>query len=160
MQLGQLPWSTFGSRSRNVRGKSYKPRVLRALDGDLPDMQRLVHATAVSPGFAEILVALEEPDRRIQPSGWSWNSLALATEQPLTDVVIPPLMWPTWANPLGVDHITDPSALQRGLADALRVAGVGVEGGTAELPGSAGSSDLRCLGLQNRRLQCFGNWES
>jgi hypothetical protein len=110
-------------------------RVLRALDGDLPDMQRLVHATAVSPGFAELIVALEEPDPRIERTGWSWNTLALATEQLLTDVLIPPLMWPTWANPLGVDHITDPSGLQRGLADALRVAGVGIEGGSERIAG-------------------------
>lgn len=116
-------------------GAPMRGRVLRALDGDLPDMQRLVHATAVSPGFAELIVALEEPDSRIERTGWSWNTLALATEQPLTDVLIPPLMWPTWANPLGVDNITDPSALQRGLADALRVAGVGIEGGTDRIAG-------------------------
>ncbi|WP_022904504.1 TniQ family protein [Curtobacterium sp. B8] len=116
-------------------GAPMRGRVLRALDGDLPDMQRLVHATAVSPGFAELIVALEEPDPRIERTGWSWNTLALATEQPLTDVLIPPLMWPTWANPLGVDPITDPSALQRGLADAFRVAGVGVEGGTERIAG-------------------------
>jgi len=116
-------------------GTPMRGRVLRALDGDLPDMQRLVHATAVSPGFAELIVALEEPDPRIERTGWSWNTLALATEQPLTDVLIPPLMWPTWANPLGVDNMTDPSALQRGLADALRVAGVGVAGGTDRIAG-------------------------
>lgn len=105
-------------------------RVIRSLDNDLSPIQRLVHGSAASP-------AAWEGFELIRRAGWdapdahseSFSALMNAADSPTSVTwaasAVPPLLWPSWAAPLGVNPKTDGVALQRALADALRIAGTG-----------------------------------
>lgn len=105
-------------------------RVMRALDQDLPPVQRLVHGSAASAEAFETFRRMQEdtrPDYELPLSELEtiWRSPVRETDQRWSDRMIPNLMWPTWAAPLGIDDRTDPVALQTALADAVRIAGTG-----------------------------------
>ncbi|MFT4213360.1 MAG: TniQ family protein [Microbacterium sp.] len=110
--------------------KQMHGRVLRALDPDLPPIQRLVHGSAASSEAFETFRILQErarPDYELPLAELeeAWNSPTRETDLRWAERMIPRLMWPSWAAPLGVDDHTDPVALQTALADALRIAGSG-----------------------------------
>lgn len=126
-------------------------RVLRSLDRDLSTMQRLIWGTAASAQSAEgaLLVAnhLERAAAEAAKIGDFSGMLRAALRRrqrtahtrdagphPL-DSLIPDLLWSSWACPLGLDGSTDAVALQRALADALRIAGNGISGGTERIAG-------------------------
>ncbi len=105
-------------------------RVIRALDQDLPPIQRLVHGSAASAEAFETFRRMQEgtqPDYELPLSELEamWRSPVRETDRRWSDRMIPNLMWPTWATPLGIDDRTDPIALQTALADAVRIAGTG-----------------------------------
>ena len=108
-------------------GSAMEGRVLRAIDDDLPPIQRLIWGSA---GRAEIdeLANFASSFRfdAKTPQGRSINNSAhalLLGAEPM-EALVPPLMWTNWANPLGVNPRTDPSALQRSLTQALQIAGL------------------------------------
>lgn len=110
--------------------KRMKGRVMRALDQDLPPIQRLVHGSAASAEAFEAFRTMQEytpPDYELPLSELEtiWRSPVRESVQRWGDRMIPNLMWPTWAAPLGIDDRTDPIALQTALADAIRIAGTG-----------------------------------
>ena len=106
-------------------------RVLRALDSDLPPIQRLVHGSAAS---AEVFEAFQEiretPMSDKERHSIAFDAIRYSPDSSQSgwwaDRFIPKLMWPSWAAPLGVDERTEANALQMALADALRIAGTGV----------------------------------
>lgn len=115
-------------------------RVLRAVDQDLPPIQRLIHGSAASADVSEWFEAVKES--QASADGHSLQALqavlnapggALSTEW--GDRSIPPALWPTWAAPLGVDPRTDPTVLQVALADAVRIAGTGTDPDIARIAG-------------------------
>lgn len=106
-------------------------RVLRAIDPDLPPIQRLVHGSAASAEAFEATLPRQKSgpldgelwrrelddlmrEARTNESTWRWS-----------ERMVPRLMWPSWAAPLGIDDKTDAVTLQIALADALRIAGTG-----------------------------------
>jgi len=94
-------------------GPRFRGRVLRAIDQDLPAMQRLVSGSAVRAEFDEPAVAayigfLMPHDSRRNPE-WTADH-------------IPPLLWTNWAAPLSVAGGADPETLQRSLALGLTAA--------------------------------------
>lgn len=105
-------------------------RVIRSLDHDLRPIQRLVHGSAAS-------AAAWEGFELIRRAGWdapdahpeSFSALMNAADSPTSvtwaECAIPPLLWPSWAAPLGINPRTDGITLQHALADALRIAGTG-----------------------------------
>ncbi len=105
-------------------------RVIRSLDNDLSPIQRLVHGSAASAaaweGFELIRRAgWEAPDAHPKSLSALMNAADSPTSVTWAASAIPPLLWPSWAAPLGIDPRTDGITLQRALADALRVAGTG-----------------------------------
>ena len=129
-QYASAPWSArnFLDTWPGVDA-SLRRRVLRALDGDLSPIQRLVHGSVTSRNVAEgyarlrrdaeniperpgaLLALMNSPD---SPTSASWGSTA-----------VPTLMWSSWSNPLGINDHIGGYALQRAHAAALRVAGTG-----------------------------------
>ena len=126
-------------------------RVLRALDGDLSTMQRLVWGTAASAENSEIALLVASARRsKVSTAMLLGDEVGMRSallsnarrgvrtselgEHP-RDCLVPDLLWPHWANPLGIDNSTDAVALQRGLSDALRVAGNGTGGGAERIAG-------------------------
>lgn len=110
---------------RRMRG-----RVLRALDSDLPAIQRLVHGSAASAEVFEALQAIHEtPPHDQYQYVLGYDSIVNRPdyygEYRWSERFVPRLMWPSWAAPLGVDDRTEAHALQIALADALRIAGTG-----------------------------------
>lgn len=121
-------------------GERMRARVLRALDSDLPPIQRLVLGSAASATAYETFMAKlgQRPDR------WDVYHAALDTQlkNPSREAngrwsqrLVPRLMWPSWATPLGINPRTEPVALQMALADALRIAGTGEQRGTEAIAG-------------------------
>jgi hypothetical protein len=105
-------------------------RVVRALDNDLSPIQRLVHGSAASQasyeGFEVIRRAgWAQPDAHPESFAALMNAADSPTSITWAASAIPPLLWPSWAAPLGIDAKTDGITLQRALADALRIAGTG-----------------------------------
>jgi hypothetical protein len=105
-------------------GTSMQGRVVRAVDSDLSPIQRLVWGSAIRPEFAQLshLASLFRRGAKT-PSGRQINSSVNGITVDM-DAVLPSLLWTNWANPLGVDPRTEPSALQRSLTDAVRIAGL------------------------------------
>lgn len=103
-------------------------RVVRALDRDLPPIQRLVHGSAAS---AEAFEALEDLRDALLASNKPYSIMDEARGRTPGNFYaqwrlgLPRLMWPSWAAPLGVDDRTEAYTLQLALADALRIAGTG-----------------------------------
>lgn len=105
-------------------GKLMQGRILRALDSDLPPIQRLIWGSAVGPEFDELSHvaslfhhdATTDGSRRINSAPGD-HLVAMGSR-------LPSLLWPNWANPLGVDPNTEPSTLQRSLSLAVRIAGL------------------------------------
>lgn len=103
-------------------------RVVRALDRDLPPIQRLVHGSAASAEVFEALEALRDAldaDDRIYSIEDKMRGRSPDTFLDGWRAGLPRLMWPSWAAPLGVDERTEAYTLQLALADALRIAGTG-----------------------------------
>jgi hypothetical protein len=94
-------------------GPRFRGRVLRAIDQDLPAMQRLVTGSAVRAEFDEPAVAayVDLLMPRDSPRNPEW-----------TADHIPPLLWANWAVPLSVAGGSDPETLQRSLALGLTAA--------------------------------------
>ncbi|WP_176491554.1 TniQ family protein [Curtobacterium sp. 'Ferrero'] len=94
-------------------GPRFRGRVLRAIDGDLPAMQRLVTGSAVRAEFDEPAVAAYVdflmPHDSLRNPTWTADH-------------IPPLLWANWAVPLSVAGGADPETLQRSLALGLTAA--------------------------------------
>lgn len=115
-------------------------RVLRALDPDLPTIQRLVHG---SPASAEAFESYRRhQSRKIPDYELPLAELEKLLDHPHGDVnwrwadrMVPKLMWPTWAAPLGINENTDYLTLQSALADALRVAGTALKPDAALISG-------------------------
>ncbi|WIB42686.1 TniQ family protein [Curtobacterium sp. MCLR17_058] len=94
-------------------GPRFRGRILRAIDQDLPAMQRLVTGSAVRAEFDEPAVAayigfLTAQDSLRNPE-WTADH-------------IPPLLWTNWAVPLSVAGGADSETLQRSLALGLTAA--------------------------------------
>ncbi|TDN44404.1 TniQ protein [Curtobacterium flaccumfaciens] len=94
-------------------GPRFRGRILRAIDQDLPAMQRLVTGSAVRAEFDEPAVAayigfLTAHDSLRNPE-WTADH-------------IPPLLWTNWAVPLSVAGGADSETLQRSLALGLTAA--------------------------------------
>jgi len=105
-------------------------RVIRSLDNDLSPIQRLVHGSAASPtaweGFELIRRAgWEAPDAHPESFSALMNAADSPTSVTWAASAVPPLLWPSWATPLGINSRTDGTTLQHALADALRIAGTG-----------------------------------
>ena len=103
-------------------------RIIRALDNDLSPIQRLVHGSAASQaayeGFEVIRRAgWTQPDVHPESLAALMNAADSPTSVAWAASAVPPLLWPSWAAPLGIDAKTDGVTLQRALADALRIAG-------------------------------------
>lgn len=94
-------------------GPRFRGRILRAIDQDLPAMQRLVTGSAVRPEFDEPAVAAYVdflmPHDSLRNPTWTADH-------------IPPLLWANWAVPLSVAGGADPETLQRSLALGLTAA--------------------------------------
>ncbi|PYY61606.1 hypothetical protein DEJ30_16015 [Curtobacterium sp. MCPF17_003] len=107
-----------------------RSRVIRSLDNDLSPIQRLVHGSAASAaaweGFELIRRAgWEAPDAHPESFVALMNAADSPTSVTWAASAIPPLLWPSWAAPLGIDPRTDGITLQHALAEALRIAGTG-----------------------------------
>lgn len=98
-------------------GPRFRGRILRAVDQDLPAMQRLVTGSAVRAEFDEPAVAAYVdflmPRDSLRNPKWTADH-------------IPPLLWTNWTVPLSVAGGADPETLQRSLALGLTAALAGV----------------------------------
>ncbi len=94
-------------------GPRFRGRVLRAVDSDLPTMQRLVTGSAVRSNIdAHVVEVLGR--QRLERSGPRHSE-------------IPALLWPSWACPLSVAGGANAETLQYSLGLALRAAIAGAE---------------------------------
>lgn len=105
-------------------------RVVRALDRDLPPIQRLVHGSAASGEAFQAFQRKQEPVPGDPAALWSGLEASLyapgsAFGKWWADRSVPKLLWPSWAAPLDVAGRTEATTLQMALADALRIAGTG-----------------------------------
>lgn len=94
-------------------GPAFRGRVLRAVDQDLPPMQRLIAGSAVPPevdGYVLQILARQSGE----------HSGPRRTD-------IPALLWPSWACPLSVAGGANPETLQHSLSLALQAAVAGAE---------------------------------
>lgn len=110
-------------------------RVVRALDRDLPPIQRLVHGSAARSALTVT--------RESGGNAGELNPLWGGANNAATGVFglwwaersVPKLLWPSWAAPLDVAGRTDAMTLQRALADAVRIAGTGARPDNAAIAG-------------------------
>jgi len=108
-------------------GKRATGRVLRALDKDLPPIQRLIWGSAARAEVQELgqftsqfwRSATTAAGKKIDAS-----PIPFLLESDAMEDLVPPLLWTNWATPLGVNPATEPSTLQRSLSKALRIAGL------------------------------------
>ncbi|WP_416392970.1 MULTISPECIES: TniQ family protein [unclassified Curtobacterium] len=94
-------------------GPRFRGRVLRAVDGDLSTMQRLVTGSMVRPNFDGYVVEVLSRQRLEHNGPRHWE--------------IPALLWPSWACPLSVAGGANVETLQYSLSLALRAAIAGAE---------------------------------